>query len=275
MPEGHSLHRLAGQLAELVGHQVAATSPQGRFDPAQVDGATVTGVEAYGKHLLVALGPAGGMAGGAPGAELDVHVHLGMRGKFLRFSPVTGPGLKQVRLRLAAVTGPGDEVAWDLIAPSTCELLDAEGRAALLATLGPDPLRPDADPAEARRRLQAFRGPVGAALMDQGVLAGVGNVFRAEILHALGIAPARPAREVTDAEFDALWARLATMMAQGVADGRIVTVDAPPGGVRTDVAEEHSRRVYKQDSCYDCGTAVVTATVNGRTSYACPRCQPA
>lgn len=267
MPEGHSLHRLADQLAELVGCRVAATSPQGRFDPAPVDGATVTDVQAYGKQLLVARRP-------AAGPEVSVHVHLGMRGKWLRFSPVTGPGLKQVRLRLARVGDPVPDVAWDLIASSTCELLEPDRREALLATLGPDPLRPDSDAAEARRRLQAYPSSVGAALMDQGVLAGVGNVFRAEILHARGIAPDRPARQVSDEEFDRLWLELQAMMTQGVVDGRIITV-AAPGGSRLDVSEEQSRRVYKQAACYDCATPVVTSTINGRTSYACPRCQPA
>jgi len=268
VPEGHSLHRLADQLGELVGHAVAASSPQGRFDAAAVDGAVVAAVEAYGKHLLVTLQQAGE-------ADRFVHVHLGMRGKWLRFSPVTGAGLKQVRLRLAT-----PDVAWDLIAPSTCELLDAEGRAALLAPLGPDPLGPEAaDPSsgmdEARRRLQAHPGTVGAALMDQTVLAGVGNVFRAEILHACRIAPSRPAARITDAEFAALWTRLQAMMRQAVTDGRIITVDVPEGADRLAVPEAESRRVYKRTACYDCGTAVVTTTVNGRTAYACPHCQPA
>ena len=78
-----------------------------------------------------------------------------------------------------------------------------------------------------------------------------------------------------DEEFEGLWTALQEMMSRGLADGRIVTVDAPPGGSRTDVPEEQSRRVYKRTACYDCGTPVVTATVDGRTSYACPRCQPA
>ena len=218
MPEGHTLHRLARELNELVDHEVAATSPQGRFEPGPLDGATVTSVEAYGKHLLLDAGP-----------DVHLHVHLGMRGTWLRFSPVTGPGLKQVRLRLAP-TGP--DVAWDLIAPSTCELLDHDGRATLLAGLGPDPLRPEADADEARRRLQGYRGSVGAALMDQQVLAGVGNVFRAEVLHAAGIDPLRPAGQVSDAELAGLWARLRAMMAQAVEDGRIVTVEVPTGTAR-------------------------------------------
>ena len=266
MPEGHTLHRLAGELQELVGEGVAASSPQGRFPAAEVDGAVVAGVEAYGKHLLVGLD-------GTTASQLDaptVHVHLGMRGKLLRFAPVTGEAMRQVRLRLAT-----PQVAWDLVAPSTCELLDAAGRARLLAGLGPDPLRPDADAAEARRRLQGFGGSVGAALMDQSVLAGVGNVYRAEILHALGMAPDRPASRVSDAEFEALWAGLGTMMAQGVEDGRIITVAVPAGADRLAVPEAVARRVYKRDACADCGTPVLTTTVQGRTVYACPRCQPA
>ncbi|SDR69179.1 endonuclease-8 [Friedmanniella luteola] len=268
MPEGHTLHRLAGELQELVGERVSAASPQGRFPAAAVDGAVVAAVEAYGKHLLVDLAE-----------HPTVHVHLGMRGKLLRFAPVTGAPMPQVRLRLATA-----DVAWDLIAPSTCEPLDAAGRERLLAGLGPDPLRagplhPDilprgADAAEARRRLRASRGSVGVALMDQSVLAGVGNVFRAEILHALRIAPERPASRVSDTEFDALWSGLAAMMGQAVEDGRIITVDVPAGEDRLAVPEAVSRRVYRRDACADCGTPVVTTTLQGRTSYACPRCQP-
>ena len=270
MPEGHTLHRLAGELQELVGHRVAASSPQGRFPAGEVDGAVVAAVGAYGKHLLVDLIE---RQEGRPGAS-SVHVHLGMRGKLLRFAPVTGAPMKQVRLRLALVSGSGPEVAWDLVAPSTCELLDAPGRDRLLAGLGPDPLRPDGNPDEARRRLRAYRGSVGAALMDQSVLAGVGNVFRAEVLHARRIAPDRAAAAVTDAEFDALWSTLAAMMAQGVEDGRIITVDVPPGADRLAVPEAVARRVYKREACADCGTPVATSTVQGRTAYACPRCQP-
>jgi formamidopyrimidine-DNA glycosylase len=253
MPEGHTIHGLARAMVELVGQDVSASSPQGRFRAAQVDGAEVVGVEAYGKHLLIDT------------AAATIHVHLGMRGKWLRFAPVTGPGLPQVRLRLAT-----PEVAWDLIAPSACDLFDAQQRSALVGRLGPDPLRPDADVEQARRNIAAFNGPIGAALLDQAVLAGVGNVFRAEVLHACRIAPDRPAGAVSDAEFDRIWSTLISMMSMAVDEGRIITVDAED---RSSVPEDRSRRVYKQQTCYDCGTPVVTSTVGGRTSYACPRCQ--
>jgi endonuclease VIII len=254
VPEGHTIHRLARDMSELTGTRVTATSPQGRFPAEAVDRDTVLDVDAVGKHLLIDTS-----------SERTVHVHLGMRGKWLRFSPVTGEPMRQVRLRLAA-----DGVAWDLIAPSTCEILDPGGRSALVGRLGPDPLREDADPEEARRRIAAFRGPVGAALLDQGVVAGVGNVFRAEALHACRIAPDRRAGDLSEAELEALWSTLTLMMSTAVEEGRIITVDAED---RLAVAEDRARRVYKQESCYDCGTPVEVAEIGGRTSYSCPRCQ--
>lgn len=257
MPEGHTLHRLARDMAELVGPEVRATSPQGRFPAERVDGARLAGVEAYGKHLLIEV----------QGGDF-VHVHLGMRGKFLRFAPVTGAGLPQVRLRLAL-----PEVAWDLIAPSTCELLDAGGRTKLVGGLGPDPLRPgaDADADLAYTLVTAHPGTVAAALLDQSRIAGVGNVFRAEVLQGMAMPPGRPARTVTREEFAELWARLQAMMTQAVDDGRIITVEAAD---RQAVPEAESRRVYKRDHCHDCGTRVVIGVIDGRTTYACPRCQP-
>jgi endonuclease-8 len=255
VPEGHTLHRLARDMAELVGPEVRATSPQGRFPAERVDGARLAGIEAYGKHLLVDVEDGD-----------SVHVHLGMRGKWLRFAPVTGPGLPQVRLRLAA-----PEVAWDLIAPSTCELLDAGGRTKLVGGLGPDPLRPGADADLAYTLVTAHPASIAAALLDQTRIAGVGNVFRAEVLHGMGMPPLRPARTVTREEFAELWARLQAMMSRAVDDGRIITVEAED---RLTVPEAESRRVYKREHCHDCGTPVVTGTVDGRTTYACPRCQP-
>lgn len=254
MPEGHTIHRLARDMSELVGTRVTATSPQGRFTAEVVDQATIRDVGAVGKHLLIDTS-----------SHRTVHVHLGMRGKWLRFSPVTGEPMRQVRLRLAA-----DGVAWDLIAPSTCELLRPDERDALVGRLGPDPLRPDADPVEARRRIAAFRGPVGAALLDQSVIAGVGNVFRAEALHVCRIAPDRRAGDLSEAELEALWSTLARMMAVAVEEGRIITVDAAD---RLAVPEDRARRVYKQRTCHDCGTPIRTAEIGGRTSYSCPRCQ--
>jgi endonuclease-8 len=261
MPEGHLYHRLAHDLAELVGQAPAAWSPQGRFaeGAARIDGARLEAVEAYGKHLLVRFA-----------GDRTVHAHLGMRGKLLRVADPSRPPLPQVRLRLA-----GAGAAWDLIAPATCELLDNAGVAGLLAGLGPDPLREDADPERAWANLRAAPGALGAALLDQSVIAGIGNVFRAEALFACGLHPSRPAASLIRAEFDRLWATVRVMMRRAVDDGRIVTVDPPAGRSRAEVPEDEARYVYKQACCRRCGASVASWILGGRTAYACPVEQPA
>ena len=119
--------------------------------------------------------------------------------------------------------------------------------------------------------LAADSRPIGAVLLDQGVIAGVGNVFRNEALHAVGIHPARPSRALSRDELTGLWDVLRAMMTRAVDDGRIITVDSDD---RLSVPEAESRRVYKQDVCRDCGSPVTVATVGGRTAYFCPVEQP-
>lgn len=253
MPEGHTIHRLARDLAELCDLPLRAVSPQGRFAEGarQVDGAVLEHIEPYGKHLLLAFDTGS-----------TIHIHLGMRGKWLRYDDPAVPPLSQVRLRLAHRL-----VAWDLIAPSQCELLDEDGVGRVLASLGPDPLRPETVPATVIARLAADPRPIGTVLLDQRVLAGVGNVFRNEALHAVGVPPTRPSRALTADELERLWSVLQTMMSRAVEDGRIITVEAAD---RLAVPEAEARKVYKQERCRDCGAPVVVSTVGGRTAYHCP-----
>ena len=257
MPEGHTIHRLARHLSELAGHRVRATSPQGRFadGAARLDGARIREPQAHGKHLFVRTDEAE-----------NLHVHLGMHGKFLRYPEPDRPPLKQSRLRLSTA-----DVAWDLVAPSTCEVLDDGQVDRLLAGLGPDPLRDDADREAAVRAVLASPRPVGAVLLDQAVIAGVGNVFRNEALHEVRRHPATPARDLTRVEVEQLWEVLRRMMAQAVEDGRIVTVDGPD---RLSVPESEARHVYKQQHCRDCGAPVEVTEIGGRTAYLCPAEQP-
>ena len=256
MPEGHTVHRLARDLGELAGVPLRASSPQGRFadGAARIDGEHLEGTDAFGKHLFLNASTG------------SVHVHLGMQGKWFRYADPTAPPLKQVRLRLATPV-----VAWDLIAPSVCELLDEDGVRRVTSALGPDPLRPDADAPAAVAALAADPRPIGAALLDQAVIAGVGNVFRNEALHAVGVNPGRPSRALTPDELTELWGVLQAMMTQAVEDGRIITVDSED---RLALPESESRHVYKQDHCRDCGAPVTVATVGGRTAYFCPVEQP-
>ena len=244
MPKGHLLHRTASELsADLTGEAVTASSPQGKFDATSIDGRAVLGAEAYGKHLLVHLED-------AP----SVHVHLGLRGLFLRYPDPAVLPRAGVRLRLA---GP---VAWDLIAPATCELLDEAGVRRVVAALGPDPLRDDATQEQAVARLRAARGPVAAAVVDQGVWAGVGNAWRAELLFLARLDPRTPASALSEQQAAALWELTVGHMALGRDAGQVVSDPTAPD----------ERWVYKRETCRSCGAPVRTGQVGGRTSYSCP-----
>jgi endonuclease-8 len=246
MPEGHLLHRLARDQAELAGQPVRATSPQGRFaqGAAALDGRVLGAVEAHGEHLHHRFQGAG------PG----LHTHLGMQGKWLRLAGGRPPR-PQVRVRLAT-----DTVAWDLIAPGTCELVDQSTWEELVLSLGPDPLAPRPDEERAWKAVASYPGTIGAALMDQSVIAGVGNVLRAETLFRAGVHPSRPATAIERETFHRIWTVLVDLMRQSVEDALIL-----PDG----------RSVYKEATCRACGTPVQSWALAGRTAYACPRCQPA
>ncbi|PRX58743.1 endonuclease-8 [Nonomuraea fuscirosea] len=242
MPEGHLIHRHAdAQHSDLAGRVVRASGPQGRFDARPYDGRTVTEVEAVGKHLLYHFG------------DEAIHVHLGMRGIFLRYDDPAAEPRAGTRLRLAT-----DEVAYDLIAPSRCEPLDADAVTALRTSLGPDPLRADASSREAVRRLTAFKGPVGAAVLDQGVWAGIGNAWRAELLYLTGLHPSR--RDVDEPAALRLWETAVTHLAMGRDAGQVISdPDAPD-----------ERWVYKREHCRRCGAPVEIWPLASRTAYACP-----
>jgi len=262
MPEGHTITRLARDHTRLlVGGPVAVSSPQGRFaDAALVDGAVLERIEPYGKHLFYWWH--NGLVG---------HVHLGLFGKFRVSSGSSVPPVEgQVRMRL---TTPRATV--DLAGPTDCSIGTADDRDAIVQRLGPDPLRRDARPDDAIERIRRSRQPIGALLLDQRVLAGVGNVFRAEALFVNGIHPARPGASLSDAELTALWQTISAMLRQGVKDNRIITIDrrefpVPKGRAR----RGDTTYVYHRDLCLRCGTAVQTVDLAGRACYFCPTCQP-
>ena len=262
MPEGHSLHRIArDHQRDFAGQQLAVSSPQGRFahGSARLDGAFLTRVEAYGKHLFYWWD-----------AAPLLHVHLGLYGKFRpHMSPPPEPQ-GQVRLR---VVGP--ERAFDLHGPAACELLDEPGRRRILARLGPDPLRDDADGDVVWSRLSRSRAALGKLLLDQSVLAGVGNVYRAEALHALGIHPELPGRQLSREQFDRLWKWLRAQLRIGVRHNRIITADPQRvGKPRSRMRRDERLLVSRRDICGTCGGAVESWDLGARTIYACIRCQP-
>jgi endonuclease-8 len=259
MPEGHLLHRYARlHEAKLAGEVVAVSSPQGRFDDAQrLDGLVLERAEAYGKHLFHDYSDGS-----------TVHVHLGMQGLFLHFDPPAPIAKAQVRMRVAS-----SRLVADLIAPARCERIDVRARAARIAKLGPDPLRADADRERALEAMAARAKPIGALLLDDTVVAGVGNVLRAEVLSQCRISPTRRGCELSRGELETIWSTLVATMQRAVEDGRILSV-VPDGVDRATVPEADTRLVY-QATCRRCGTPVETTSIGGRTSYRCPSCQPA
>jgi endonuclease VIII len=267
MPEGHTLHRLAGLLTTaFAGEVVRVSSPQGRFtDARQVDGTRMLGATSAGKHLFLEFE-----------GDLFVHVHLGLIGKFdVHEGPAPAP-VGQVRLRL---TTPSTYA--DLRGATQCDLVSRERRDAIVGTLGPDPLRPDADPMLAWQRISRSHRPIGDLLMDQAVLAGVGNVYRAEILFRHRIHPLRPGRTLRVGQFRAMWEDLVALMATGVETGRIDTVrdeHTPAEMGRPPRVDDHGGEVYVYrragQACHVCGSRIRTQILQGRNLFWCPRCQP-
>jgi DNA-formamidopyrimidine glycosylase len=267
MPEGHTLHRLAGQLSgAFAGQVVRVSSPQGRFtDAVQVDGTVLAGATSAGKHLFLEFEH-----------DVFVHVHLGLIGKFDVHEGAPAAPVGQVRLRLV-----GERAYADLRGATQCELISSERRDAILGALGPDPLRPDADPMRAWARISRSHRPIGDLLMDQTVLAGVGNVYRAEILFRHRMHPLRPGRTLRAGQFRALWDDLVALMATGVRTGRIDTVrpeHTPEAMGRPPRVDDHGGEVYVYrragQACHVCGSRVRTEMLAGRNLFWCPRCQP-
>jgi endonuclease-8 len=273
MPEGHTLHRLARELTDVFGaQQVRVGSPQGRFADAAglLDGAELHSAEAWGKHLFI----------GFP-ADRYVHVHLGLYGTFDVHDLVSDvpPPVGQVRLRLVRLDG---KAYADLRGATTCELVTTTERDAVVARIGPDPLRPDADPARAWARISRSSAPIGTLLMDQTVVAGVGNVYRAELLFRHRIHPMRPGRTLRSGQWQAMWDDLVALMAEGVRTGTIDTVrpeHEPEAMGRPPRDDDHGGEVYvyrrNGRPCHVCGRPVSTTVLGGRNLFWCSRCQPA
>ena len=288
MPEGHTVHRLAGAFnSAFAGKVVSASSPQGRFadGAALLDGRTLLSAEAQGKQMFVAFA-----------GDLWLRVHLGLYGMW-RFA---GPGLAgfgrrtrkskasaaadpdmdrdvppaprgAVRLRLLA----GRHLA-DLSGPTACVVIGPEEKRLATARLGEDPLRADAQPARAYAKLHASRTSLAALLMRQDIVAGIGNIYRAELLFRARLNPRREGRSLAPATWAALWADLSGLLQDGVATGRIVTTQTahrsrPTGAVRRDDAVYVAHRAGKP--CHVCGDTILAAPLDGRTLYWCATCQ--
>lgn len=272
MPEGHTLHRIARDLdAAFAGRSPRVTSPQGRFaaGAALLDGREVVSARANGKHLFV-----------EHEGERLLHVHLGLIGSFtIDANAYVGevPVVGQVRCRIATEAHTAD-----LRGPNLCEVVSPEDEAAVAARLGPDPLRADADPDLAWARVARSTKPIAALLMDQQVLAGVGNVYRCEVLFRHRLAPFTPGNRLKRRSWQVIWDDLVRLLPLGVATSRIVTLPEQVEQIEAALAKgeevhltERDSFVYKRtgEPCLVCGSRVRSEVVAGRRLYWCGRCQ--
>jgi len=261
VPEGHTIHRIARDHRKFFsGERIAFSSPQGRF----IEGAKtihrrpLQNVDAYGKHLFYEFS-----------SRRYLHIHLGLYGKFnTRRLPLPAP---RGAIRLRAI---GERHGFDLRGPNQCELIDGKQYRAITDRLGPDPLRDDADRNRAWERISKSRTPIGGLLLNQAVISGIGNVYRAELLFETKIDPHRKGCDITQPEFEQLWKLMLRWLPLGVRTNRIITADAKQlGKTPTTLLQNERLLIYKKNNCLDCGASVIRAALANRTIYYCKRCQ--
>ena len=244
------------------------TAPDGRHaaEAGALDGRTLHGIEAVGKHLFYRFD--------GPPPNL-LHVHLALFGKF-RLHDLAG-GLPEprgaVRYRLVSSRN-----ALDLCGCRTAELLDSDAADAILARLGPDPLDSKADAEKVFSRISKSVAPVGGLLMNQAVISGLGNIYRAEILFRQKVHPLVRGRDLGRERFDDIWADAVALLKIGVRYGKIITVSREYA--KRELKKTFSRLngrerfyIYKHDACPFTGGPVETFEMAGRTVYFSPKWQ--
>lgn len=253
MPEGDTVHATAHRLTEALGGVtlVRADLRHPRLSTVDLTGRVFERAVSVGKHLFLRFG-----------GELSLHCHLGMDGSWRVYS-----GRAPITHQTRAVLGvPGRTAVGNLLLEMA--LLSTPDEHRLVDHLGPDLLAPDwsdEHQAEAVRRLTADPArELGAALLDQRVMAGVGNVYKVELCFLLRVTPWTPVSEV-DAEKVVRWARK-LLLRNALNPIRNTTGDPRRG---------RSLWVYgrRRQGCLRCGGPVVYTPNGDRVSYHCPRCQ--
>ncbi len=258
MPEGDVVWRAARQLHDALAGRVLTRSDfrVPRFATTDLTGRTVTEALSRGKHLLIRVD-----------GDVTVHTHLRMDGSW-RISPAAGYPLRDHRIRLVLANSEWEAVGRLL---GIVELIRTSRESAAVGYLGPDLLGPAWDAAEAVRRLAADpHRAIGEAVLDQGNLAGIGNIYKTETLFLRGISPWRPVGQVDDLT-DLV--ELARQLLEANKDrvGQVTTGDTRPG-------RQHWIYGRAGRPCRRCGAAIRQGSqgpdLAERVTYWCPRCQP-
>lgn len=212
---------------------------------------------------------------GAP-RRTRVHVRMSEQTKGLADEGTEWPPpvVGQVRLRLMT-----DITAADLRGPTACVLQTPEEMLATVAKLGPDPLVGDPTENEERfvRAVRKTQTVIALLLMDQSVVSGIGNVYRAEMLYRQRLNPHTPGKQVPEDVVRALWRDWVRLLAIGVETGQMMTMDdLTPDEYRAAMASRDDRHwVYHRAGlpCRVCGTEIALEEIGARKLYWCPRCQ--
>lgn len=258
MVEGHQCHRVGHfHRQKLLGKRFVCTSPNGRFTEgaSAINNRTLTRIEIHGKNLFYFF------------EDVVVHIHFGMSGRFSLFE------LGSTKVPEVKPTTRLEMRGHGLLAHLSAMTVQ-HGPLSLymekLEKLGEDPVRDDANADQAWEKIQHSKKSIGFLLMDQSVIAGVGNIYRAEILYKAGIHPEQPGNTLTKDMFDAIWYHSKDLLERGVQTGSIVTVDAAEN-----LPQPWTRRyIYNQSTCGRCGDRIKAWDIASRRAYACPTCQP-
>jgi endonuclease-8 len=263
MPEGNEIYRYAQLHREkFVGKTICVETPNGRFpDAPRLTGRKLKAVLAHGKHL-----------GYDFGRDRKLHVHLGRFGDFTEGKMPFPEAKGALRMRWSTRTD------WlELRGAIDCSIYTDEQWQALENRLGADPLALNADPSPAFAYVQKAKLAIGALLMDQTVFAGIGNIYRAELLYRAKQNPFTAGKDVSARTLKAIWKDAVKLMPDGMVDRRIVTTRAKDRPHKTGKAlRDETHYVYHRHGkpCFVCGTTIRRTEMAGRTLYWCPKCQP-
>ncbi|WP_439690402.1 Fpg/Nei family DNA glycosylase [Curtobacterium sp. SP.BCp] len=308
MPEGHSVHRIANQFTRhFVGERCEVSSPQGRFAAGaeRLDGTRMVAARAVGKQMFLEFE-----------GNLFLRVHLGLYGAWdfagvissaealsedgdgeESLASIGAPRLARYRMaeqekaedpiesfppdpvgqvRVRILT---EDTVADLRGPTACVVEDPAGVQQALDKLGPDPINDDGPEAEKTfvENVRKRRVAIGQLLMDQSVVSGIGNIYRAELLFRQRIDPYKPGNTLTVKQAKALWQDWSVLLHAGVRDGLMLTMDGLSKAEHAKAVRSRKDRhwVYHRqgEPCRVCGTEVRMADMAGRKLYWCPKDQ--
>ncbi len=295
MPEGNEIHRWAERHTEAFeGKKMHVEGPNGRFaDAALLEGRRLERVLAVGKHL-----------GYDFGGDRILHVHLGRYGDWTE-GQMPMPEVRGIlRLRMWRVGArlvkgaaePAKRHGWyssddgsskldparvdwvELRGPTDCSVYTRERWGALLKRLGPDPLNEDRLD-RAIEKIGKAKKPIGFLLMEQEVMSGIGNIYRAELLFRARLSPFVPGVEVPPETLRRIWKDAKPLLKAGMVDRRIVTTLPRHRPHRNEASplKQEVHYVYRRHGkpCWVCGGTVRKQDMSGRSLYWCPTCQAA